>query len=58
MGNCVAADFAEKFCCFSRDFRVCFSFLFFIFFFGGRVLCLGSTAGILDGYCQFGLDYC
>ena len=56
MGNCVAADFAEKFCYFSRDFRVCFSFSFFL---GGRVLCLGSTAaGVLDGYCQFGLDYC
>lgn len=33
-------------------------FSFFHFFLGGRVLCLGSTAGILDGYCQFGLDYC
>ena len=35
-----------------------FSFFFIFFFLGGRVLCLGSTAGVLDGYCQFGLDYC
>ena len=64
MGNCVA-DFAEKFCYFSRDFSwvLGFGFLFFFFFFNyfWRVLflflCLGSV-GVLDGYCEFRLDYC